>query len=99
MGGDVVDAHGHAIDADGIVLVRHLGHDQLGADAIGTGNQHRLFIAERSEVEQAAEAADAADHARTVGACHMGLDALDDFVTGFDAYAGIFICFWHIKPF
>ena len=43
--------------------------------------------------------ADTADHARTVGARHMGLDALDDFVTGFDAYAGFLICFWHIKPF
>ena len=50
-------------------------------------------------LEQAAEAADTADHARTVGARHMGLDALDDFVTGFDAYAGFLICFWHIKPF
>ena len=96
LGGDIVDAHGHAVDADGVVLVGHLGHDQLGADAVGAGNQHRLLVTEGSEIEQSAEAADAADHARTVGARHVGLDTLDDFVTGLNAYAGFLICFWHI---
>ena len=81
------------------MLVGHLGNDQLGADAIGAGNQHRLLVSEGSQIEQTAEAADTADYARTVGARHMGLDALDDFVTGFDAYAGFLISFWHIKPF
>ena len=99
LSGNIVDAHGHAVDADGVVLVGHLGNDQLGADAIGAGNQHRLLVSEGSQIEQAAEAADTADYARTVGARHMGLDALDDFITGFDAYAGFLICFWHIKPF
>ncbi len=99
LGSDVVDAHGDAVDADGVVLVRHLGDHQLGADAVGAGNQHRFLVAEGGQVEQAAEAADAADDARAVGARHMGLDALDDFVTGLDAYAGFFICFWHIQPF
>ena len=69
---------------------------QLGAHAVGAGDQHRLLVTEGSEIEQAAEAADAADHARTVGARHVGLDALDDFVTGLNAYAGFLICFWHI---
>ena len=81
------------------MLVGHLGNDQLGADAVSAGNQYRLLVSEGSQIEHAAEAADTADHARTVGARHMGLDALDDFVTGFDAYAGFLICFWHIKPF
>ena len=99
LSGNIVDAHGHAVDADGVVLVGHLGNDQLGADAVSAGNQYRLLVSEGSQIEQAAEAADTADHARTVGARHMGLDALDDFVTGFDAYAGFLICFWHIKPF
>ena len=70
LGGDIVDAHGHAVDADGVVLVGHLGNDQLGADAIGAGNQHRLLVSEGSQIEQAAEAANTADHARTVGAPH-----------------------------
>ncbi len=26
----------------------------------------------------------------------MRLDALDDFVPGFDAHAGVLICFWHL---
>ena len=96
LGGDIVDAHGHAVDADGVVLVGHLGHDQLGADAVGAGNQHWLLVTQGGEIEQAAESADAADHARTVGARHVGLDTLDDFVTGLNAYAGFLICFWHI---
>ena len=81
------------------MLVGHLGDDQLGTDAIGAGNQYRLLVSEGSQIEQAAETANTADYARTVGARHMGLDALDDFVTGLNAHAGFFICFWHIKPF
>jgi len=36
---DVVDVHGHAIDADGVVLVQHLGDEQLGSDAVGGKGQ------------------------------------------------------------
>ena len=79
-----------------LVFARHLGDDQLGADAVGAGNQHWLLVTQGGEIEQAAESADAADHARTVGARHVGLDTLDDFVTGLNAYAGFLICFWHI---
>ena len=68
LGGDIVDAHGHAVDADGVVLVGHLGHDELGAHAVGAGDQHRFAVSERGEVEQAAEPADAADHAGAFGA-------------------------------
>ena len=52
------------------------------------------FVARGGQIEQAAEAADAADHARTVRARHVRLDALDDFVTGLNAYAGVLI--WHL---
>ena len=42
LSGNIVDTHGHAVDADGVVLVGHLGNDQLGADAsvpeISTGS-------------------------------------------------------------
>ena len=99
MSGNIVNAHGYTVNADGVVLVGHFGNDQLGTDAIGAGNQYRLLVSEGSQIEQAAEAANTADYARTVGASHMGLDALDDFVTGLNAHAGFFICFWHIKPF
>ena len=96
LGGDIVDAHGHAVDADGVVLVGQLGDHELGAHAVGAGDENRRLVAQGGQIEQAAEAADAADHARTVGARHVGLDTLDDFVTGLNAYAGFLICFWHI---
>ena len=55
---EVVDRHGDEIDADGVVpagLDRDL---DLGADAVGGGDQHRIGEARALEVEQAAEAAD-----------------------------------------
>ena len=96
LGGDVVDAHGHAVDADGVVLVGQLGDHELGAHAVGAGDEDRLLVAQGGQIEQAAEAADAADHAGAVRAGHVRLDALDDFVPGFDAHAGVLICFWHL---
>ena len=42
LSGDVVDAHGHAIDADGVVLICHLGDHELGAHAVGAGDENRL---------------------------------------------------------
>ncbi len=96
LGGDVVDAHGHAVDADGVVLVGQLGDHELSAHAVGAGDEDRLLVAQGGQIEQAAEAADAADHAGAVRAGHVRLDTLDDFVPGFDAYAGVLICLWHL---
>ncbi len=65
---DVVDAHRHQVDAD---RVGHGGLDrdlELGADAVGAGDQDRVGEACRLEVEQAAEAAQSAHHAGAVGA-------------------------------
>ena len=82
LSGDVVDAHGHAIDADGVVLICHLGDHELGAHAVGAGDENRLFVSKGSQVKKAAEAADTADHTGAVRASHVRLDALDDFVPG-----------------
>ena len=54
---DVVDAHGHAVDADGVVLVHQLGQAELGAHAVGAGDQHRLLHPGNGQAEAAAEAA------------------------------------------
>ena len=59
---DVVDAHRDEVDADRVVdagLERDL---ELGADAVGAGDQDRVLEARRLEVEQPAEAAQAAHH-------------------------------------
>ena len=59
---DVVDAHRDEIDADGVVAVELERELELGADAVGAGDQHRLAIA-FGQLEQRAEAADAGEHA------------------------------------
>ena len=55
---DVVDAHGHEIDADRVVDARVDGDLHLGADAVIGGHQDRVLEARGLEVEQAAEPAD-----------------------------------------
>ena len=37
----VVDAHGHQVDADRVVAAGGPGHQQLGAHAVGRGHEHR----------------------------------------------------------
>jgi hypothetical protein len=41
---DVVHAHRHEVDADGVVAVQLEGELELGADAVGAGDQHRLAV-------------------------------------------------------
>ena len=64
-----------------------LGDLELGADAVGRGDQHRIAEARGLEVEQAAEAAEPADHARPIGRFGRGLDRLDERVAGIDVDA------------
>ena len=45
---NVIDAHRHQVLADGVVAVQLEGELELGADAVGAGNQHRLAIALRA---------------------------------------------------
>ncbi len=64
---EVVDRHGDEIDADRVVA-RSLDRDlDLGADAVGRGDQDRIGEAGRLEIEQAAEAADLGIRARPRG--------------------------------
>ena len=55
---DVVGAHGHEIDADGIMLVKRERQLELGAHPIGGSHQHRRFHPGKIRFEQAAETAD-----------------------------------------
>ena len=41
--GNVVHAHGHAVDADGVVLIQGKGQFQLRADPVGAGHQRRVL--------------------------------------------------------
>ena len=85
---NVVDAHGHAVDANGVVLIHEKGDFQLGAHAVGTGDQDGLLHARHIGGEQAAEAAQRAHDTGNVGGLHQGLDAVDRLVAGGDVHAG-----------
>src|SRR5262245_39046379 len=42
---NIIDPHGHKIDADGVVLLHHERQFELGPDTVRGRNQHRLAIA------------------------------------------------------
>ncbi len=79
----VVDAHADQIDADGVVPPELLGQLELGAHAVGAGDQHRLLVLAR-QVEQRAEAAQATHHLRPEAALDQRLDAFDQGIAGVD---------------
>ena len=68
------------------MTVHDLGEHELGAHAVGTANQDRVFhILKRGSREQATEAADAADNLGAIGV----LDHLLNRVDGAAALSGI----------
>ena len=60
---DVVDAVVHEVGADGVVAARHERDLELGADAVGARDEHRLAVAVAVELEETAERADVGQHA------------------------------------
>ncbi len=88
---EVVDAHGDEIDADGCVVAQILRQFEFGADAVGGADEERVVEARGFEIEQRAEAADAAHDAGARGAFGMRFDALDQRVSGIDIDTGLFI--------
>ena len=90
---DVVDAHRDQILADAVKAPRLDGDLELGADAVGGGDQQRVLETGRLEVEQPAKAAQVrvrAGAARVAFAA--GRDALDQRLAGVDVHARVFIC-------
>ena len=85
---DVVDAHRDEVDADRVVAVERERELELGADAVGAGDQHRLAEA-LADLDQRAEAADAGEHLGAQRALGERLDALDQRVAGVDVDAGV----------
>ena len=88
---NVVDAHGHAVDAHGVVLVEQKGEFEFGADAVGSAHQHRLLNVGKVEAKEAAKAAHVACDAGGDGARHMALHELHGAVSrrDIDARGGI----------
>ena len=84
---DVVDAHGNAVYAYGVVLAEDLRYALLGAHAVGAGDQYRLLHALNVRGEQPAEASYSGDHAGDVGLFYQGPYELDALVARFDIHA------------
>ena len=91
---NVIDAHRDQIDADRVVTVELEGEFELGAHAIGTGNQYRLFVF-GGQTAECTEAADPGHHFGPHGSLGKGLDVFDECVAGVDIDAGVTIseCF------
>ena len=89
---NVVDAHGDQVLAHRLVTVHDLGEDELGAHAVGTADQDRVFhILKRGGREQAAKATDAADNLGTVGILNHLLNSVDGAAALGGIDAGILI--------
>ena len=90
---DIVHAHSHAVDADGIVLVHDHGNFQLGAHAVGAGDQHRVLVAGAVQLKQATKAAQTANAVLVHGAGHILLHQFNRAITGGDIHTGGCIAF------
>src|SRR5690606_22005128 len=86
----VVDAHGHEVDADLVVLVQIHRQSQLGADAVGSGHQHRLTVTRRN-LAQGAEAAQTAHDFRARSALGDVLDTIYKRVARIDIDTGVLV--------
>ena len=86
---DVVDAHGDGINADGVVFAEGEGDFQLGADAVGAGDEDGVPVA--AQIVKGAKGADLSEDAGVVGRARVALDALDGVVARFFVHARAFV--------
>ena len=91
----IVGAHRDEIDADAVVPAAVDRELELGADAVIGGDQQRIAIARRLEIEEAAEAAERGVRARPRGRLGQRRDRLDQRIAGGDRHArlGIGVAF------
>ncbi len=91
LGEHIIDAHGHGILSDGVVLVHHEGDFQFGAHTVGAADQDGFLVVERGKVEHAAKTTNIAHHARPLCGGDMFLDASDRLVASLQCYASLFV--------
>jgi hypothetical protein len=87
----IVDAHGHEILADRVVLARIDGNLELGAHAVIGGNEDRIDKTGGLEIEETAETADLTIGARAPGGTNGGLDCLYQCIAGIDIDPGLLV--------
>jgi hypothetical protein len=85
---NVVHAHRHQVDADGVVAAEHEGELELGAHAIGAGNQDGLPVLLRDRAQRA-ETPEPGQHLGAHRALGERLDGFDQRVAGVDVHAGV----------
>jgi len=86
--GDVVDAVVDQVGANGVVNAEFEGDLELGADAVGRRDEHRLGELLQVKRKQAAEAADFGEYVLVEGFAREHFDALLGAVAGGDVDAG-----------
>ena len=86
---EVVDRHRDQVDADTAVQAGLDRDLDLGADAVGGSDQHRILEAGGLQVEQPAEAADFGVGAGPGGGADHRLDEIDQAIAGIDIDARI----------
>jgi hypothetical protein len=85
---DVVHDHGDQVVADAVVDAQLAGDVDLGADAVrGGGEQGPLVVLQGGGVEEAGEAAEAAEDLGALGLLHPLLHQFDGAVARFDVDA------------
>ena len=88
-GGDVVDAHCDEVDADGVEAAHAPGDLDLGAHAVGAGDEHRVL--EARQAHGPAEPAEAAEDQRVLRAPEASLHELDGAVARLHVDAGLLV--------
>ncbi len=83
----VIHAHGHQVDADGVEPAGRLGYEGLGAYPVRARHQYRLAVPIGLEGEQATEPAEAADHLGAQGGVDQRADAVHGPIAGSDVDA------------
>ena len=89
VGDDVVHAHRHEVDPDGVVPIPCDCEFDLRADTVGAGDQHGVPIAVERRLEQRAEAAKPGDDAPARGVVRDPANALHEIVAAIDIDTGI----------
>ena len=83
---EIVDAHGDQVDAGDTMPPALRQKLELGADAVGRGDQDRVAKAGLLQIEQAAEAADLGAGARPRGAAGERRDGAHQSLAGVDVH-------------
>src|ERR1043165_8991820 len=88
---DVVDAVADEVVADGVVDLHRLRDAELRADAVGRGDEDRVFDAVELRAKEAAEGADVGEDVRREGAAGDAPDLAKGLVLRVDVHARVAI--------